>query len=377
MKRDLLILSILVATLAGWLVWQTREPATPTGQLSLGNVLGGSGEGFRRVTGPIPFDFPRDHGSHPEYQNEWWYFVGNLAAPTGERFGFQFTLFRFALDSGPALDSDWQTDQVWMAHLAMSDAGGERFFQQERFARGALGLAGATEERWWLRDWSVEATDQGWQLDLQTDDFGLELDLALTRPLVFQGDAGYSRKGPDPGNASRYYSATRLAASGRLRTEPRGLDAQWVEVDGLAWLDREWGSGQLADDVSGWDWFSLQLDDGRDLMVYRLRHPDGSATRFSAGALVSADGQTARILGHEDFRTTPLRWWRDDQGIRWPLAWRIELADEGIDWQVDAVFDQQRWTASVPYWEGMVTVREYQQPEIIGRGYMELSGYAD
>lgn len=377
MKRDLLILLLLAAALVGWLVWQSREPATTPGQLSLANVLGGDGSEFRRVTGPLPFEFPRDHGSHPDYQNEWWYFVGNLATPTGEHFGFQFTLFRFGLDTGPALNSEWQTDQVWMAHFALSDASRERFFQQERFARGALGLAGATEQRWWLRDWTVKATDDGWQLNLQADDFGLELDLALTRPLVFQGDAGYSRKGPEPGQASRYYSATRLAATGRLRTQPRGHAAEWIEVEGLSWLDREWGSGQLADDVSGWDWFSLQLDDGRDLMVYRLRHPDGSATRFSAGALVSADGQTARILNHQDFDSTPLRWWRDEEGVRWPLAWRIRLPDEGIDWQVEAVFDPQRWSASVPYWEGMVTVRDHGQPEIIGRGYMELSGYAD
>lgn len=377
MRRDALMLLLIVSALLAWLFWQSREEPVVTDQLSLANVLGGSNEAFRAVTGPLPFEFPRDHGSHPEYQNEWWYFVGNLSADTGERFGFQFTLFRFALEPGPELDSAWQTDQVWMAHLALSDADSATFYSHERFARGALGLAGATPDRWWLRDWSVDATTDGWALTLPADDFELTLNLTQTRPLVFQGDQGFSRKGPNPGNASRYYSATRLAASGQLRLLTSDTDTSF-RVDGLAWLDREWGTGQLADDVAGWDWFSLQFDDGRDLMVYRLRHPDGSATEFSAGALVAADGQSARILTADDFESMPLRWWRDAEGVRWPLEWRIELADEAIDIRVRAVFDEQRWRASVPYWEGMVEFVNYRDPDQpLGRGYMELSGYAD
>ncbi len=371
MRLDLAILVLVVTALVAWLGWQTRTTEPGVEAIGLAQVLGDAPAHFRRVTEPVALEFPRDHGAHPDYRSEWWYFTGNFETADGQRLGFQFTLFRFALNEAQTAQSDWATDTLWMAHLALSDGRSRRFFQAERFARGALELAGATESRWWLRDWVVNATPSGWHLVADGGDFALELNLDQVRPLVLQGDSGYSRKGPEPGNASRYYSATRLEASGRIR-----LDQQWLEVTGLAWLDREWGSNQLSETLAGWDWFALHLDDGRDLMVYRLRDHDGNASPWSAGALVERDG-SSRTLQHTDFTADALTWWRDPDGQRWPLSWRIRVPDAGLDLTTRPLFEDQLWTRSVRYWEGMIDVIDSASGQPLGRGYTELSGYAE
>ena len=371
MKKDLVILALIVAVLVGWLVRQTAQPEPETGRISLADVLGEAPEHYRRVTEPVPLEFPADHGSHPDYRSEWWYFTGNLDTGDGRRLGFQYTLFRFGLDQSDPRDSQWTASDTWMAHLALSDGREQRFFQSERFARGALDLAGATPKRWWLRDWQVETRPDGWTLDMDAGEFALDLDLTLTRPIILQGDQGYSRKGPEPGNASRYYSATRLAAKGRVR-----LDDQWQAVTGQAWLDREWGSGQLSETLAGWDWFALQFDDGRDVMVYRLRDHEGEASPWSAGIVVETDG-SARILAAEDFTATVARWWTDPHGTRWPLEWELDIVPANLSVRVKPVFDAQRWHQSVPYWEGMVDITDHGSGQSLGRGYLELSGYAE
>lgn len=371
MRRDIVI-AILVALVAvAWLVQriEQREPdATGISGTALLNV---APDAFERVTGPEPLAFPADHAMHPGFRNEWWYFTGNLFDATGRRYGFQFTLFRFALEPGERPDSDFASDAIWMAHFAVSDVGGARFISAERFARDALGLADATADEWWLRDWTVTRTDGGWRLRAEMDGASLALDLVPRKPVVLQGDSGYSRKGPEQGNASRYYSITRMAADGRLV-----LDGNAVEVTGLAWLDREWGSSQLGEGIAGWDWFALQLDDGRDLMLYRLRTEAGSASRFSAGVLVEADGGY-RVLERDDFEFEEIRRWRDRLGVGWPVAWRMRLPGEGMDFEVRPAFDAQRWYATVGYWEGAVDVIDPDDGLTLGRGYLELSGYAD
>jgi predicted secreted hydrolase len=371
MRRDALIVLAVVAALLAWLALQTREERAPGQTLSSGQLLGDAPGSFRRVTGPEPLHFPDDHAAHPGFRSEWWYFTGNLETAEGRHFGFQYTLFRFELGEAPPSESAWASEAVWMAHLAVSDIAAERFYQSERFSRGALGLAGASQARWWLRDWEVTREGERFRIDADAADFGLELDLEQTRPIVLQGERGYSQKGPEPGNASRYYSITRLAATGRLRIGDRHH-----AVDGLAWLDREWGSSQLGENVAGWDWFALQLDDGRDLMVYRLRETGGGATPFSAGKIVRPDG-SSRTLESEDFTTEPERYWQDAFGVRWPVEWRVRVPSENLDLRVESRFDAQRWTGSVSYWEGAVGVRDADSGESLGRGYLELSGYAD
>jgi len=378
MKKVAFSLIVIFLVIVFWLDRKTQPEPLPNNSWSLDALLGDAPDGFLRVTEPRDFVFPKDHAMHPEFRNEWWYFTGRLDAPD-RPLGFQFTLFRFGMNppntEASNRSSAWASEHLWMAHLALSDGGdgkdsAPRFYQAERFARDTLGLAGATENRWWLRDWEVLATDSGWHLKAQTDEFEINLKLDPMRDATLQGDRGFSQKGPEVGNASHYYSMTRLRATGEVVLQ----DSERLSVEGLAWLDREWGSGQLSQTQSGWDWFAIHLDDGRDLMVYRLRNLDGSASEFSAGVLVGPDGQ--RIgLSNENFLATPTAWWQDEQGVLWPTHWQVQVPDHGLDLEVRPLFDAQRWTKSVAYWEGAIDV--HQASTQVGRGYLELSGYAD
>lgn len=367
--REVLILVLAAAAVFTWLAWPDPEPPAPASRVA--GLLGGPVEGLPRIREPRPLVWPRDHGAHPAYRHEWWYFTGHLEAAGGRSFGFQFTLFRFRMPGGTRVDSAWATDQVWMAHLALSDHQRQRFLTAERLARGAVGLAGASPGRWWLRDWRVVDNGAGWTLRASTGEFGLELDLEPSGPPVLQGEAGYSRKGPEPGNASMYYSQPRLAAGGELRIGDTRL-----AVKGEAWLDREWGTSALGPDLAGWDWFALQLADGASLMIYRLRTRQGGTARWSAGKWVGADGRT-RTLSASDFRLAPLESWRDGAGHDWPVAWRLRVPAAELDVRVEAVFPGQLWTGRVHYWEGAVDVRRHDNGAEAGRGYLEMTGYAD
>ena len=244
---------------------------------------GGDLDGFARATAPRELVFPDDHGPHPEFRTEWWYYTGNLTATGGRHWGFQLTFFRTALvpPASPAYHaargSAWASDQVYLAHFALTDTRGERFHAWSRTSRGALGLAGAQAApfRVWLEDWSVSGErPAGLPMTLRAaeGDVAVTLTLDSAKPPVFQGERGLSRKGPEPGNASFYYSLTRMPARGAVR-----LGAETFTVTGLAWMDREWSTSALGTDLVGWDWWALQLDDGRDLMFYRRRHARGGA----------------------------------------------------------------------------------------------------
>jgi predicted secreted hydrolase len=266
--------------------------------------------GFARATGPRPIEFPADHGPHPDYQTEWWYYTGNLETSDGRHFGYQLTFFRRAL-MPPAQRQDrlsnWAADQVYMAHFALADVAGRRYQTLERFARGAAGLAGAqgTPYRVWLEDWKIEEVEPNVvRLRASQDDLAIDLLLIDRKGPLLQGDGGYSQKGPEPGNASYYYSQTRLDSSGTVQVG----DALY-QVDGLSWMDHEFSTSALAPDQVGWDWFALQLDDGSELMVFQIRKADGSVDPFSSGTLVAADGST-RHLSRDDFEIRVGDTWR-------------------------------------------------------------------
>jgi predicted secreted hydrolase len=351
----------------------------PDSGIRVADALGGAGDadpGFARALEPRAFRFPEDHGPHPAFRNEWWYVTGNLDDEQGRRYGFQLTFFRIGLDPDPPERvSAWAASDVWMAHAAVTDQDGRRHIATERFARGALDLAGARARpfRVWLEDWSLEAGEDGfpWRLVAKAGGFGLGLSLEPVKPPVLQGEGGLSRKSAEPGNASYYYSFTRMRARGTLRLggEERG-------VEGLAWLDREWSTSALGDDQAGWDWVSLQLDDGRDLMFYRLRRTDGTTDPHSAGTLVSATGETVRLTP-DTFSLEAARSWAADSGERYPVAWH--LAGDTLDRPllVRAVLDDQLMRVSVRYWEGAVDVLDPATGEALGRGYLEMTGYAE
>jgi predicted secreted hydrolase len=261
---------------------------------------------------------------------------------------------------------------MYMGHFAVSDVSRETHYQDERFSRAAAGLAGAQADplRVWLGPWTITgeaASTFPLTLRADTDQFGLELLIERgEKAAVLQGDRGLSQKSAAPGNASYYYSHTRLPSSGSIR-----IGSQHFEVTGNSWFDREWSSSALADDQAGWDWFALQLEDGRDLMFYRMRGTDGQAQRFSKGVLVGTDG-SSRLLRNTDVNLEPLRHWTSADGRRYPVAWRLTVPGHALDLRVEATFDDQLMRTAVSYWEGAVDV----QGSHSGIGYLEMSGYS-
>lgn len=370
-----LVLLAAVGLFAAYLFWPRPVDHAERG-FSLQNLLGGSPSGFAQADKVRQFVFPADHGPHPDFRSEWWYVTGNLHSPEGRRFGFQFTLFRFALAPQPdARESDWATRQAYMAHFTVTDLAAGELHAFERFSRGALGLAGAGLDpvRVWLDDWQLAGNGGQFpaMLTAAEGDTTLRVTLAPRKPLVLQGEGGLSRKGPEPGNASYYYSYTRLAASGDLR-----LGDQEFVVEGTAWLDREWSTSALSPGVEGWDWFALQLGDGSDLMVYRLRTARGEASPFSAATYVSPNGAVRRFAAG-DFELKPVGDWTSPaSGVRYPVRWRLTIPELAADLGIVAAVDDQELDLSVRYWEGAVDVDgSIGGRAVDGVGYMELTGY--
>ena len=350
--------------------------------LSVVAALGGlTDPGFARATAPRPFAFPADHGPHPAFRTEWWYWTGNLTGRgegAGRRFGFQLTFFRTAVAATPPpRASAWATRDVYLAHFALTDVGGRRFHAAERWSRAALGLAGARAApfRVWLASWAAAATGPGgWPLRLEAaaGDAGIALALSPAKPPVLQGERGLSRKGPAPGQASYYYSLTRMPVAGTVR-----LASATIPVEGLAWMDREWSTSALGSEQVGWDWFALQLDDGRELMLYRLRRRDGSVDPASAGTLVARDG-AARSLAAGDADVEVLaRWTSPRDGTRYPARWRLGVPSAGLALTVTPWLPDQEVQLGVRYWEGAVRVEgSAGDRPVSGAGYVELVGYA-
>ena len=335
-------------------------------------------EGFQRVTGPQLFEFPVDHGPHHDFQTEWWYYTGNLDTVEGRHFGYQLTFFRRALvppDHRPERSSDWATDQVYMAHFALTDVAGGHFHAFERFARGAAGLADAqgTPYRVWLEDWSVQQVQaDAIRLRAAQDDLAIDLSLIDRKGPVLQGEGGYSEKGPGSGNASYYYSQMRLDSSGTIRVGD-GL----YQVRGLSWMDHEFSSSGLAPDQVGWDWFALQMDDGSELMVYQIRRTDGSVDPFSSGTLVTRDGRP-RHLSRDDFSIRIDGTWRSPRsGATYPARWRVEVPLADLSLNIEPYLADQELDVSIIYWEGAVRVSGQRDgSSVSGSGYIEMTGYA-
>ena len=326
-------------------------------------------------------EFPRDHGSHPDCRTEWWYVTGNLSDPGGRRFGYQLTLFRRGLGDGPREGGGGspRPGDVWAGHLVLVDVERGETRLAERLRRGSSSLVRAARDGLdlALEDWSL-ARDPDGTIELAAADpasgIGLALELAPSKPLVLHGAAGVSSKGFEPGNASAYATWTRLTTRGSVE-----LDDELFEVEGASWLDHEWGSGQLGEGVVGWDWFGLRVDDGRELMVYGLRHSDGSAHPLSGGTLVERDG-TAAPLALADFAIEVTGQWESPHtGARYPARWRILVPSAGLDLEArPLVADCELDTRStdVVYWEGPVELTAPGTGRVLGRGYAELVGYA-
>lgn len=371
-------LGVIVALGALAACERAEPPAAPGGgPTGIRFLAEGEGDGFERALRPRPFRFPQDHGSHPGFRTEWWYYTGNLEAADGRHFGFELTFFRLALTATPVRSgSAWAAEQAWMAHFAITDTARDEFHAEERFARGALGLAGAQTDRVrvWVEGWeALFGGPDGAEIRLRAAASEASLDLLLraAKPPVTHGVDGLDAKGPEPGNASYYYSFSRLDAEGTV-----AVGGETVAVRGLAWMDREWGTSALSPGVVGWDWFALQLDDGRDLMWYRLRSVDGTTNPFSGGSLIDAAG-VREPLGAADAALAALGTWRSaSTGVTYPVRWRLTVPRAGLELEVEPVLESQEMALSVRYWEGAVRVTGTAGGRpISGRGYLELAGY--
>lgn len=344
-------------------------------------------EGFEVASTPRPFIFPQDHGPHPTFRTEWWYFVGNLSDGDGQDFGFQLTFFRHADQPAvPDRASAWASRDLFFAHFALSDIADQQFYAFERFSRGAAGLAGAQAEPFqvWVEDWSVQRQTDGAvdaardggrllpaTLRARQEGVALRLELMHSRPPVAVGDDGLSLKSDMPGAASHYYSLSRIASRGEVELNGRTFD-----VTGDVWLDREWSTSTLTPQQVGWDWFSLQLDDGSELMYYQIRLADGGVEPASHGILVAADG-SSQHLALDDVELQVTDTWTSELGITYPSGWRLTVPDQRLDLTIEPRLNDQELRLSVTYWEGAVSFRGTRDgAAVAGPGYVELVGYA-
>lgn len=322
--------------------------------------LGTTAEGFA-VPAPNPtFQFPEDHGPHPDYRIEWWYLTANLEAEDGTPYGLQWTLFRTAL--APGEGPGWSSPQVWFAHAAVTTP--EQHFATERFARGGIGQAGVEAHpfRAWIDEWHLAGPDfDALQMTAQGPDFGYDMSLNARGPLVFHGDRGFSVKSEE-GQASYYYSQPFYDITGTLHL-PDGD----VAVTGAAWLDREWSSQPLSARQDGWDWFSLSFDSGEKLMGFQLR--EGGESGFTAGTWILPDG-TTEAFANGAFAAEPLKT-SAVNGRSVPTGWRVTLPEKGLDVTVTALNPASWMDLTIPYWEGPVAVTGSHA----GRGYLEMTGY--
>jgi len=324
-----------------------------------------------------PWNFPRDHGRHGGFQTEWWYFTGNLRDAQGRKFGYQLTFFRRAMmPEKRARRSAWSFRDIYASHFALSDVARDRFYYDQRLARGALCIAEAAQDSLevHLQSWSM-TEESGTIRLLAAAGFG-SIDFALQNvlPPALHGERGLAKKGEQPGQASYYYSLPHLPTRGALT-----IGDEKHAISGMSWMDHEFGSNQLAPGDVGWDWFSLHLPDSVEVMIYLLRRADGAIAPYSAGSLMRA-GRIVRHLAFADFECKPLNWWKSAaSGARYPIEWEIRFADYRLT--VCAVFENQeldtRKTTGVIYWEGYVlaTGEKAGQP-IAGEGYLEMTGYA-
>lgn len=322
--------------------------------------------------------FPRDHGKHPDFQTEWWYFTGNLESKGGDRWGFQLTFFRRCMSREPARkESAWGVRDLYLAHFAISSVKEREFFHTELISREGPGLAEASADGLNVRIKNWSALKDGDSIRIKANDkgYGVELNMISEKPRILHGESGFSRKGDEEGQASYYYSFTRLRSEGRLT-----FNGATYRVSGLSWMDHEFGSSILREDQAGWDWFSLQLDDGTDLMLFHVRNKDGSFEQ-PFGTLVGSDGTPADLHGHAITIRQTSTWTSTRTKAVYPSGWAIELPSEGLRLNVtSALLDQELITTKssrVTYWEGTVNVSGTRNgKKITGRGYAELTGYA-
>ena len=354
--------------------------------LVLGALVTAQPSPWKQATAGYKFEFPRDHASHPDYKIEWWYYTGNVKAADGRRFGYQVTFFRVGVDHTPSNPSRWAVRDLHMTHLAVSDAAGRRYRFSEKLSRGGPGLAGARTDEYyvWNDDWTAmldAGADAGGGrrerhlLRASSPQASIDLVLETGKPPAINGINGISQKGAQAGNASHYYSMTRMPTTGTIT-----IDGEQVRVTGDSWMDHEFGTSFLEPEQRGWDWFAIQLSDGRELMLYQLRRADGSRDPRSSGTLVDRSGRTTH-LSNADFTLTEGRaQFKSKNGAVYPIEWIVAIPSQRIDLKVTTPLPDQELSllssTGIAYWEGMIDVAGTASGTAVsGSGYLEMTGY--
>ncbi len=352
-----------------------------TGVILYGNVLLADGQDWKQAVGPWKWVFPRDHGAHPEFRTEWWYFTGNLTDSSQKRFGYQLTFFRQGVVfEAKEPNHPWAIRDVYLAHFTLTDVSADRFLYAERVSRKGPGLAGADEKGMHVRllNWTTKMEGEKVRLEARHQGMELSLDLVPRKPLVFHGKNGLSRKGPAAGQASYYYSYTDLETRGLIKT---GLSQSPIRVNGVSWLDHEFGSNQLTPEQVGWDWFSLHLSDGQDLMIYFLRRKDGTVEPSSSGTLVARSGGSVH-LKHSEIKVDILDFWKSPKsGGKYPSRWKVKIPMAKMELEINPLVPSQELitegSTGVTYWEGAVAGKGTSAGKpVTCEGYVELTGYA-
>jgi predicted secreted hydrolase len=336
--------------------------------------------GYAEVKRGVPLIFPQDHFPHPDYRIEWWYMTANLKDQQGQDWGLQWTLFRQSLSPDANLEG-WDSDQIWMAHAAVTTP--DKHFFAQRFSRGGIDQAGVNQLTGsngfdaWIDDWRWQSASDTLfpsTLEFNVGDHKVSLELNSKDDWVLNGDAGFSQKSAQ-GQASYYYSQPNITVKGTVKTEDKT-----IPLSGNAWLDREWSSQALAQNQKGWDWFSLHLDDGNKLMVYQLRHDTGND--WISGSWISAEGEVTP-LGKDDIELNSSSESQitsnNNRSITLPLDWTISVSTSNLpalnrSLTIKPLYDEQWLSTSFPYWEGVVLVSD-DKGQSVGKGYMELTGY--
>lgn len=334
---------------------------------------------YRLALPGYTYVFPRDHGAHPEFKLEWWYYTGNLRSTDGHEFGYELTFFRTGMDQSFENTSAWQIRDLYMAHLAITDITENRFYYFEKLSRAGPGIAGAGAGTLdvWNQNWSARMDANAMKLVANAGEGALDLKLDPQKKPAIHGANGVSQKAEGAGRASHYYSMTRLSTKGALR-----IGARTFQVSGESWMDHEFGTNQLTEKQAGWDWFSIQLDNGTDLMLYQLRNRDGSLDPYSSGTVVAPDSRTIR-LRLADFAASPGRKWTSSKtGTSYPIEWTIVLPGRATELRVTPVVDDQELVTTrstgIAYWEGAVRITgTWEGKPVTGKGYVELTGYLE